>query len=143
MTIKLSQCEKQVSVAFLKYEAHHPLLLEDTQAVAVVQTKRYDRATGEEEEAHRFYICTVDEARRVHQAVRSRWQIENQLHWVLDVAFGEDGSRRRQKQATQNAALATKTALNLLKRNEYRGSIRSKGGKAVMNTAFRESLLFT
>lgn len=35
-------------------------------------------------------------AARLGAAVRGHWGIENRLHWVLDIAFREDGSRVRQ-----------------------------------------------
>lgn len=111
-------------------------------AVAALHSTRYNKSTGEEEEFSRFYICSIIEAKRIHQAVRSHWQIENQLHWVLDVAFDEDACRKRVDQSAQNSALITKVALNLLRRNTFKGSIKSKRMKAVMNTVFREELMF-
>ncbi len=47
--------------------------------------------------------------------VRTHWTIENQLHWVLDVAFDEDRCRVRQGDAAQNFAILRHCALNLLK----------------------------
>jgi predicted transposase YbfD/YdcC len=38
-------------------------------------------------------------------AVRNHWQIENCLHWVLDVGFGEDDCRIRSDNAPQNIAM--------------------------------------
>jgi predicted transposase YbfD/YdcC len=49
------------------------------------------------------------------QVVRSHWQIENALHWVLDIAFREDESRLRKDHAPRNFALLRRLALNLLK----------------------------
>ena len=46
------------------------------------------------------------------------WGIENKLHWVLDVAFREDASRKRAGNAAQNFSRITRIALNLLKQNK-------------------------
>ena len=57
---------------------------------------------------------TADE---VLKATRLHWQVENSLHWVLDVAFSEDQSRVRQGNAAENLAIARQIALNLLKQD--------------------------
>lgn len=49
------------------------------------------------------------------QTIRAHWQIENSLHWVLDIAFCEDDSRLRRDHAPHNMALLRHIALNLLK----------------------------
>jgi predicted transposase YbfD/YdcC len=48
-------------------------------------------------------------------AIRDHWQVENGLHWVLDIAFREDESRIRKDHAPQNMAVIRQLALNLLK----------------------------
>ena len=48
-------------------------------------------------------------------AVREHWQIENGLHWVLDIAFHEDEARIRKNHAPQNMAVLRHIALNVLK----------------------------
>jgi hypothetical protein len=52
-----------------------------------------------------------------HGKHRDHWQIENGLHWVLDIAFCEDHSRIRKDHAPQNMALLRHIALNLLKQD--------------------------
>ena len=47
--------------------------------------------------------------------IRDHWQIENGLHWILDIAFREDESRIRKDHAPQNMAILRHVALNLLK----------------------------
>ncbi len=46
------------------------------------------------------------------------WNIENQLHWVLDVQFSEDDSRIRKDNAPQNLSLIRQVALNLLNQDK-------------------------
>ena len=47
--------------------------------------------------------------------IRSHWGIENQLHWCLDVVFGEDDSRIRQGHSARNMSLMRRFTLNLLR----------------------------
>jgi predicted transposase YbfD/YdcC len=64
----------------------------------------------------RYYITSLPpHAARLLDAVRSHWQIENGLHWVLDIAFNQDHSRIRKDNAPANFAILHHIALNLLK----------------------------
>jgi len=47
-------------------------------------------------------------------AARAHWGVENRLHWILDVSFGEDGSVIRKDNAPQNLSLLKKIVLNIL-----------------------------
>jgi predicted transposase YbfD/YdcC len=65
----------------------------------------------------RFYISSLrPQVKAFAAAVRGHWGIENQLHWVLDVAFQEDASRVRKDHAPENLGLVRRIALSLLKR---------------------------
>jgi hypothetical protein len=57
---------------------------------------------------------TDNEARRLNRMMRAHWEIENRVHWVLDVAMGEDANRARKGEGAQNLALMRKLALKLL-----------------------------
>jgi predicted transposase YbfD/YdcC len=50
--------------------------------------------------------------------IRDHWQIENGLHWVLDIAFREDECRIRKDHAPQNMATLRHLAINLLKQEQ-------------------------
>lgn len=80
---------------------------------SIREFKNSDRAT---ETSTRFYISSLlDTAKNLQRAIRLHWGIENKLHWVLDVAFSEDASRKRTGNASQNFSILSKIALNLLK----------------------------
>jgi predicted transposase YbfD/YdcC len=76
-----------------------------------------ERQIGEKrEEQDRYYITSLENnAKKILQAKRSYWGIENSLHWVLDIAFNEDHSRVRKDNAPQNFSILRHMALNLLK----------------------------
>ena len=48
--------------------------------------------------------------------IRRHWSVENELHWVLDMAFREDEARHRARHTAQNLSTLRHFALNLLKR---------------------------
>jgi len=89
-----------------------------------------ERETLEEKTVElRYYISSLDpkDPKRILMAIRVHWQIENNCHWLLDVAYREDQSRIRDENATMNMAWLRKTALALLKNTEHmQGSIRRK-----------------
>jgi len=69
----------------------------------------------------RYYISSLpgttdNDAKRLNRVIRTHWEIENRVHWVLDVAMGEDTNRTRSGDSAQNLALIRKLALNLLRR---------------------------
>jgi predicted transposase YbfD/YdcC len=79
----------------------------------------------------RYFISSLlgDDATKFSGAIRSHWSVENNLHWVLDVAFREDESRVRKDNAPENMAMMRHVALNLLKQastEKKRVSIKSR-----------------
>lgn len=73
--------------------------------------------------------------------VRGHWAVENALHWHLDVSFGEDGHQLRHHQAAQNLTLVRKMALNLLKQDPAKRSIKNKRKRLAWDEPFLETLL--
>lgn len=86
----------------------------------------------------RYYLSSLDgDPERLNRVIRTHWTIENQLHWVLDVAFGEDDSRIRQGYAAENLAVVRHMALNLLKQEQcLKGSIQTKRLQAGWNNDY-------
>lgn len=98
---------------------------------------------GETSVERRIFLCSIPRsAQRFGEAARGHWGVENPLHWSLDVTFGEDQSRAREKNAAQNLATMRRIALNLAKINtSSKLPIRRKLIKAALNTDFLVELL--
>ena len=91
----------------------------------------------------RYFISSLPaEAKTILKAKRSHWKIENQLHWVLAIAFREDESRVRQDNAAENLAVLRHMALNLLKNEKTaKGGIRAKRLQAGWNNDYLLTIL--
>jgi predicted transposase YbfD/YdcC len=112
----------------------------DLQTIVRVQRERRWGEKIECEEA--YYISSLPhDASRLLHAIRSHWGIENSFHWVLDMTFGEDDSRIRTGDSPQNMAVLRHLALNILKKNTAKGSLRQKRYKAALDDTFLSQLL--
>jgi predicted transposase YbfD/YdcC len=110
-------------------------------AVARVET-HCKRAREPEPVITRFFLLsTLLSPERMLQVAQTHWTIENQLHWVLDVALFEDASRSRKDNAPQNLAVVRKIALNTLRLHPDKGSIKTKIKRAGWDDTFLTSLL--
>jgi predicted transposase YbfD/YdcC len=84
---------------------------------SIVRVETQRTLAGKTSVEHRHYITSRFDfsAKDALDASRSHWGIENQLHWVLDVAFREDDCRVRVGNAAENFAVIRHVALNLLR----------------------------
>ena len=117
---------------------------EDWQDLASFAVVERIRTVGEHTSTeHVFYISSLPaDAERIARAVRSHWEIENRLHWCLDVQFNEDQSRVRSGYAANNLAIVRHIVMNLLRLNTTRkASIKSKRMLAATIDEFRAELL--
>ncbi len=91
----------------------------------------------------RFYLSSLPaNAKRLLGVTRAHWGIENRLHWVLDVAFDEDGCRVRKDHAPQNLATLRHIALNLLRQETgAKVGIKNRRLKAGWDNRYLETLL--
>ena len=109
-----------------------------------VCSERTDKASDVKSVEERYYISSRDAgAEALLAATRQHWAIENNLHWMLDVHFGEDASTKRAGNAAQNFALITRIALNLLKNDKSKKTaIKNKRLLAGWDHTFLERILF-
>ena len=79
----------------------------------------------------RYYISSLKiDANKFNDYIRAHWGVENNLHWVLDMTFNEDYQRKRINNAAQNFSLVNKIALNLLKKEKSKASLKNKRMRA-------------
>lgn len=83
----------------------------------------------------RYFISSLSNTavKQIAHSIRSHWQIENNLHWVLDVAFREDESRIRHEVTAQNFSWFRKMALALLDKDGTKLPYRRKMYRNSMN----------
>lgn len=85
------------------------------QTVVRIEAERRQERTEPTQEVRYYLSSLADDPERLNQVARTHWTVENELHWVLDVAFAEDQSRVRQGYAAENFAVLRHIALNSLK----------------------------
>jgi predicted transposase YbfD/YdcC len=108
-------------------------------SIGMVESER--TSNGKTSIARRYYINSITEVKVFGHAVRSHWGVENSLHWVLDVIFREDDSRIRMGYGAENFNVIRQIALNLLKKEPSKFSIKRKRFLAGLDDFFREKIL--
>jgi predicted transposase YbfD/YdcC len=116
---------------------------EGLRSVGVVEARR--EIKGKASVERRYYLSSLPAAgEKFARAVRGHWGVENQLHWVLDVVFGEDQSRARTGHAAENLAATRRLALNLLRRDKTcKRSIKGKLMRAAIDPEYLKLILAT
>jgi len=109
--------------------------------VEVVATRTVS-ATGVTTTETRHYLSSRQASAAAFQGyVRRHWSIENRLHWVLDVVFGEDHSRKRAGHVAANCAIIRKFVLNLLRAQPESKSLNRKRNLCALSDEYRQKCL--
>lgn len=116
---------------------------EGLRSIIKVESQRHFKSDGRTETETRFYISSHKaDARQINAVIRNHWSVENNLHWMLDVVFAEDISRRRAGNSAANFNIISKIALGLIERSPYKNkSKRQRRFKAGFDPTFRENVL--
>jgi predicted transposase YbfD/YdcC len=109
-----------------------------TSVIKITSIREFRNKTETQE---RFYISSLRPDSDFNKYIRDHWKVENNLHWVLDMIFREDEQRKRARNSAANFAIVRKIALNLLKKDSGKESLRSKRLKAGWNKNFLLKLL--
>jgi predicted transposase YbfD/YdcC len=109
--------------------------------IEVVATRTVS-ATGVTTTETRHYLSSRQASAADFQGyVRRHWGIENRLHWVLDVVFGEDHSRKRAGHVAANCAIIRKFVLNLLRAQPESKSLNRKRNLCALSDEYRQKCL--
>jgi predicted transposase YbfD/YdcC len=110
-------------------------------AIARVSCRRKPQGKRSEPLVRYFLLSKYMSAKRILEVTRSHWSIENQLHWILDVIFDEDGCRARKDNAPENLAILRGLALNIARAHPGAIPMRRKIKRAGWNNTFLLSML--
>lgn len=118
-------------------------LWRDLRTLVVVTSRREVR--GEETWEQRYYITDhLPRARFLGEAIRHHWGIENGQHWILDVAFGEDGRRQRDRNGAANLGAIRRLALSLLRQEpSVKRGVKNKRLKCALDPRYLLKVLAT
>jgi predicted transposase YbfD/YdcC len=116
-------------------------LWDGCQTLVVVWRRRelWNKTTVETQ----FYLTSLPpEPTQLLKQIRSHWSIESQMHWCLDIVFGEDDSRIRKGFSSRNFGILRRLALCLLNQEKtYKASLSRKRFKALCNERYLCSIL--
>ena len=118
--------------------------LDKWRGLATLVMVRSQRQFGQKTETEtRYFISSLTTSAQEHlRFIRSHWAIENQLHYVLDVAFREDTHRARQGHSAANLAVVRHLVLNLLRQDaSLKGGVHAKRLRCAWDLAFRFKVL--
>jgi len=111
-------------------------------SVIKLETEVFNKTTKKTSHTERFYISSAyKDAKTFNKNIRSHWAVENNLHWMLDVSFSEDHSRKRKNNHAINFNLMAKVALGLIKNHPDKVPMSHKKRRAILNDRYREKLL--
>lgn len=114
---------------------------QDCQSLIRLSRTRQEQGKEATNEISYYISSLAPQAVRLLAAIRSHWAIENNCHWLLDVVFHEDAARTRSRHADNNQALLRKIALNLLKQDPSKRSLKHKRYRASVNEDFLTQVL--
>jgi predicted transposase YbfD/YdcC len=116
---------------------HWPADWPGLRSAVLVHRKRMVPGQEVQSSWHTYVSSLPANASRLSRAIRKHWDVENGLHWVLDVGFGEDRRRVRHATAAENLARLHRLALTLLQREKSaRMGIALKRQQAGWDTAY-------
>ena len=110
------------------------------QSVIMVEYSR--EIKGKTKTRRRYYISSLNVGpEEISRIIRNHWQIENNLHWVMDMTFRQDECRIRTGNAAANFATIKHAANNLLQKAPGKKSKPMKRHSAAWDDDYLEKII--
>jgi hypothetical protein len=103
----------------------------------------YRTVKGETSRQVRYMISDLpcSEVERLGSSFRKHWGIENRLHWVLDVSFGEDANRTRRGNGSENFGKLRRLALCLMRKVKGKQTVPRMTYRAALSQEYRMTII--
>jgi predicted transposase YbfD/YdcC len=103
----------------------------------------YRKVKGKTSREVRYMISDLpcSEVERLGNAFRNHWGIENRLHWVLDVSFGEDANRTRVGNGSENMGKLRRLAVGLMMKVKGKQTVPRMMFRAALSTEYRTTII--
>jgi len=91
----------------------------------------------------RYFITSkkINSPEEFYRLCRNHWQVENNLHWVLDVLYNEDSSTIKKGNAPKIILILRQLAVNLIKMEKSNLSLANKKRSFIWNQKYRDKIL--
>lgn len=104
-------------------------------SIVMIESVRQTEKGTEAEK--RYYISSMEpDAKKLAHTIRSHWEVENRLHWCLDVTYGEDANRTRKDHAPENLNIIRKITMNILRLSPVKRSTPKKRLRACLHNDY-------
>ncbi len=148
-TVDHGRIEKRKSLAILikpvDREYDSVQMWEGLRSAVIIERTRIDKATQKATTERAYYISSLEpDAKKLQESSQAHWDVENKLHWMLDMNFGEDSSRIRTGDAPYNLSAIRKVAYYHLKQEtSQKSGIKMKQKKAALSPEYLKKILTT
>ena len=109
----------------------------------IVRMERERLCNGTKSRETIYYLSSeeINDASYFASRIRAHWSIENNLHWHLDVTFKEDRCRVRTKNGAVNLSIIRKFAMELLKKQTDKLSLKRRRKKCMRNLDYLAQIM--
>ena len=109
---------------------------------SVIRVEYAREIKGKTKTSRRYYISSLKIGpKEMALMIRNHWQIENNLHWVMDMTFRQDECRIRTGFAAANFATIKHAASNLLQKAPGKKSLPMKRHSAAWDDDYLEATI--
>ena len=121
---------------------HNKSVWKDLHGIGVIYCTIEKNGVVSKQSHYFIYSCVGLNAKQIMKYKRNHWTVENNLHWVLDMAFREDESRARKDNSAENFNVIRQIAFNILKSEKtFKGGITDKQFQCLLDSSYLDTIV--